>query len=167
MNSLLYVLSLKVHSDDLWAKGSGKRKSCRVGIDCVDFRCALEKSPFNTANLYNRSMRHEYLSPKQKEEEREPVTRLKLTPIGPKPQIPTISPFWTPVSTTAWYEVGRTSERSVQTSISVRSPERTSPHLTPHRSSARPVNLPPHYRHLLARYTKTYTELAHLKKMEK
>lgn len=56
MDSLLYVLSLKVHSDDLWAKGSGKRKSCRVGIDCVDFRRALEKSPFNTANLYNRSM---------------------------------------------------------------------------------------------------------------
>lgn len=52
MDSLLYVLSLEVYRDDLWAKGSGKRKSCRIGIDRVHFRCTLEKSPFNTADLY-------------------------------------------------------------------------------------------------------------------
>lgn len=51
MNSLFDVISLKVNSDYLWAKGSGKRKSCRVGINCVDFRCTLEESPFNTADL--------------------------------------------------------------------------------------------------------------------
>lgn len=50
MNSLFDILSLKVNSDYLWAKGPSKRKSCRVGINCVDFRCALEESPFNTAD---------------------------------------------------------------------------------------------------------------------
>lgn len=56
MNSLFDVISLKVNSDYLWAKGPGKRKSCRVGINCVNFRCTLEESPFNTADLYDREV---------------------------------------------------------------------------------------------------------------
>lgn len=98
MNSLFDVISLKVNSDYLWAKGPGKRKSCRVGINCVDFRCTLEESPFNTADLYDREVSTCH---QKTEEKRKLVGRLRLTPIGPRPQIPTISPFWTPVSTTA------------------------------------------------------------------
>lgn len=98
MNSLFDILSLKVNSDYLWAKGPSERKSCRVGINCVDFRCALEESPFNTADLYVKKVStcHQQMEGKKK-----PLDRLRLTPIGPKPQIPTMSPFWTPVSTTA------------------------------------------------------------------
>lgn len=51
MNLLFDIFSFKVNSDYFWVKGFSKCKLCRVGINCVDFRCVFEESLFNIVDL--------------------------------------------------------------------------------------------------------------------
>lgn len=95
----------EVDWDDLGTSSLGKSESGGDSIDHVDFLGSFEESESGCALL---EMSAGSCSHK---------TVAELTPIGPAPQIPTISPSSTPVSTTEWYAVGRTSERTIGLAI--------------------------------------------------
>lgn len=119
LNDLCYILVLEVNDLDTRIKALGQSEPGWHTVDGVDLLGTLEQGPLNHADLRISGTRFSTLLG-------------KLTPMGPRlkavsvitgykydkthPQAPTTSPSSTRVSTTAWYEVGRTSERTINVS---------------------------------------------------